>query len=1443
VINSSGVLSKRALGSNAFSSTTIPTNAVLTSGNQTIAGEKTFSSNTQVDKTLSVGSGSSRFIFHSGTSLVTGSGTSNATEIDWKDSTHYIPSLAYAFRVKLVVTGTGTDTGASYIVYYNNTSSAWVARYINRAGITSNHAQLTMVTDGTGTYMAAYHTHSGGYNIRYWVETFDSGDQDMDAHAFGSDFQWQRSDDTLIYADGNVVLSGGALAISGDGSNAATLTESGAGDFEIHAQDDLRLNADGHDIVLKGSSNEFGRLTNQSQNFVIQNITSNKDILFKGNDGGSTITALELDMSAQGYATFAGNVEANSALKVNAPDEGSAPAMTAIMNMHGYEGRGVGIKMKDNVNSASGSTDREWFVGTGYNSNGFNIGYASNGSQTSYPAQSKLIIDTSGNATFAGNVTTGASLVSTNAIVDNVTAKTSNGNITFKTNAGSTIAQFSNALQATFAGEVEAASLDINGNADISSNLTVDGQIVAGGKIQGAELEGTSLDINGRVDFQSISGVGDGTVVRGGFLNPAAEASMVHIPHIINDLAGFQKWSNSTITVTGLYKTRGGSSGSYTYSNAVTESDFSGGQAFDAHSSTAGSWYSNNGADGSTAGVGVITLEWPNELTYSAWAGIVFGSGSFTAPRVKIEAYRGGAWQTLCNITDNNQNVVLRQIAANSGTNNATTKLRYTLGGSVNGSYFRIHTLYAANYRAGDNNLNNTSTAHTQGVNFLEKYKNGYLHGNLYPGADDTYDLGSNSYQWRNGYFDGSVICDGVTVDGNIAVNGTVDGVDISARDSVLSSTTTTAGAALPKAGGTMSGAITGLTSIQTPLITTATNASLKLRPAGSGHLYLGDAGEGFNIYHYNSGADGTYATYNFNGGWYTLQTTQASGVKINDPLDVVGNITVSGTVDGVDIAARDAILTSTKTTADSALQSLNGAVLTTGNQIIAGEKTFSGDLTISQTDSTAPGVMLNLHNVQNGLGTTIRCTDIGAGTSQFGDIIYRHQDSKSYGSAAMFELTSTEATTTILANGKLMFKEGIYSKPASGTGAGTRKDANWDTAYTHSQADHAPANATANSSNATLLARGNHTGTQAYSTITGTPTIPSGNQIIDWTSDQGSTNIHAGNYTDTNTTYTTATSSTLGLVKIGYGENGKNYPVELSSGKMYVNVPWSNTQNANEADASEETKGVVALATDEEIVTGTDTGKATTSRGVKNAIGSLAIGKTGNVTITGTKTFSSTISGSINGNSATTSERTITTGEISAISTNTNKVGITTGSQTISGSKTFSSPIIGQVIGLGSHSSYINKTAAQFATDGTDKVYIGSNNYGWNDARDYATNFVDVDAPVLNQNDAHNGIICPVNLSQVSIMSQVRMNAADSTMQVRVYKMARPTGVNTSNLALTQIATASVSTLNGRMTTLDATGTTAVSAGDLIIVGFGKTSGGNGQKPRINFTLTGTTA
>jgi len=49
----------------------------------------------------------------------------------------------------------------------------------------------------------------------------------------------------------------------------------------------------------------------------------------------------------------------------------------------------------------------------------------------------------------------------------------------------------------------------------------------------------------------------------------------------------------------------------------------------------------------------------------------------------------------------------------------------------------------------------------------------------------------------------------GGALTGALTTNSTFDGVDIATRDAILTSTTTTAGAALPKAGGALSGAVT----------------------------------------------------------------------------------------------------------------------------------------------------------------------------------------------------------------------------------------------------------------------------------------------------------------------------------------------------------------------------------------------------------------------------------------------------------------------------------------------------------------------------------------------------------------------------------------------------------------------------------------------------------
>ena len=65
-----------------------------------------------------------------------------------------------------------------------------------------------------------------------------------------------------------------------------------------------------------------------------------------------------------------------------------------------------------------------------------------------------------------------------------------------------------------------------------------------------------------------------------------------------------------------------------------------------------------------------------------------------------------------------------------------------------------------------------------------------------------------------------------------------------------------------------------------------------------------------------------------------TLNYTHATtSWDMNKPLNVTGDIGVSGTVDGVDIAAQDAILTSTTTTADAALPKAGGTM--TGRPVL----------------------------------------------------------------------------------------------------------------------------------------------------------------------------------------------------------------------------------------------------------------------------------------------------------------------------------------------------------------------------------------------------------------------------------------------------------------------------------------------------------------------------
>jgi hypothetical protein len=82
------------------------------------------------------------------------------------------------------------------------------------------------------------------------------------------------------------------------------------GDLILSASGDITLDADGTDITLKDGGTSFGSFKRASSDFIIKAETADKDILFKGTDDSSTITALTLDMSEAGNAIFNNDITA-----------------------------------------------------------------------------------------------------------------------------------------------------------------------------------------------------------------------------------------------------------------------------------------------------------------------------------------------------------------------------------------------------------------------------------------------------------------------------------------------------------------------------------------------------------------------------------------------------------------------------------------------------------------------------------------------------------------------------------------------------------------------------------------------------------------------------------------------------------------------------------------------------------------------------------------------------------------------------------------------------------------------------------------------------------------------------------------------------------------------------------------------------------------------------
>ena len=134
---------------------------------------------------------------------------------------------------------------------------------------------------------------------------------------------------------GNIIVGGtvdGVDIATRDGVLSATVTTANAalpkaggtmtGDiahassFALDIGGELTLDSGDGVIRFKDDGTQIASFANSSTDFVISNATQDKDIKFNGNDGGTGITALTLDMSAQGALVV------NSDIKL--PDSGKA---------------------------------------------------------------------------------------------------------------------------------------------------------------------------------------------------------------------------------------------------------------------------------------------------------------------------------------------------------------------------------------------------------------------------------------------------------------------------------------------------------------------------------------------------------------------------------------------------------------------------------------------------------------------------------------------------------------------------------------------------------------------------------------------------------------------------------------------------------------------------------------------------------------------------------------------------------------------------------------------------------------------------------------------------------------------------------------------------------------------------------------------------------------
>ena len=216
---------------------------------------------------------------------------------------------------------TGTlDSTCTITLAPNTISKLW---FIHNA---TSGSQSIIITQGSGANV----TIATGQTKAVYTDGAGSGAVVTDAFATLSIVDLLVDDDLTVVDDvaiGGLATVGGTLGVTGVLTanagvvvdtmtlDAATLTATG--DFTVDSAGDIILDADGQQIILKDGGTTFAEVYQSSNNLFIEAKISDGDILFRGNDGGSDITALTLDMSAAGAAAFNGVLTANAGVVVD----------------------------------------------------------------------------------------------------------------------------------------------------------------------------------------------------------------------------------------------------------------------------------------------------------------------------------------------------------------------------------------------------------------------------------------------------------------------------------------------------------------------------------------------------------------------------------------------------------------------------------------------------------------------------------------------------------------------------------------------------------------------------------------------------------------------------------------------------------------------------------------------------------------------------------------------------------------------------------------------------------------------------------------------------------------------------------------------------------------------------------------------------------------------